>query len=640
MCGITGAVWTRPELAIDALTLNRMTAAISHRGPDDEGTHCEAFQANSIGDIPGVALGFRRLSIIDVAGSHQPLSNEDGSVWIVFNGEIYNYLDLRRRLEGRGHKFRTNGDTETIVHLYEDLGLECFQHLNGMFAIAIWDRKQRRLILARDRLGQKPLYYRRDAGRLLFGSELKTLRMVPGLNWDLDPGAIDEYLTFQYVPHPNTIYRGVRKLPPAHYAVFKDDHLELNCYWNLDPAHETPIREHEAIEVVRERLTDAVRLRLQAEVPLGAFLSGGIDSSIIVALAQSLRSDPIRTFSIGFSVADYDETAYAARVAQHLGTQHTRFEVTPDAVDVLHKLVWHYDEPFGDSSAVPTWYLSELTKREVTVALSGDGGDELFAGYERYRALLLSRRLDQCTFGLFGNLNRVMQWLPDSSRQRSLMRRAKRFCEALGQPPLRRYMNWIQIFSERLRAELYTDGFVEKLPGDDPVEFIQAAWQRVGQRDLITKASLGDMLTYLPCDLNTKVDIASMAHGLEVRQPMLDYRVAEFASALPIGLKYNRGRGKQLLRKAFGERLPGEVFTRAKMGFGVPIADWFKGPLRSLLEETLLNPQALSAAYLKTDVVRRLVQQHVTGQVNHAYRLWTLLFLELWLQRWQKEMRV
>ncbi len=436
------------------------------------------------------------------------------------------------------------------------------------------------------------------------------------------------------MPHPNTIYRGVRKLPPAHYAIYQDDRITIKNYWPIDYTHERKISEAEAINELRTRLTDSVRLRLQADVPLGTFLSGGIDSSIVTALAQSLREDPIRTFSIGFSVADFDETKYAARVAEHLGTKHTRFEVTPDAIQVLEKLVWHYDEPFGDSSAVPTWYLSELTRREVTVALSGDGGDELFAGYDRYRALHLSRLVDRLTLGGFAYLSRFAQWLPDSTRQRSLTRRAKRFCEALGQPPQRRYMNWLQIFPERLRAELYQDDFVAKLPGDDPFEFVAAAWRRVGKRDLMTHASLTDLQTYLPCDLNTKVDIASMAHGLEVRQPFLDYRVAEFAASLPIQLKYRNGRGKHLLKAAFSDRLPSEVFTRAKMGFGVPIADWFRGPLRELVSSTLLSPTAQSLAFLRRDTVQLLVDQHQSGQVNHAYRLWNLLFLEMWLRRW------
>jgi asparagine synthase (glutamine-hydrolysing) len=635
MCGITGAVWNRPDLAVNVPTLERMTESIRHRGPDDAGTFTETFVANPIGDVPGVALGFRRLSIIDLAGGHQPLANEDQSIWVVFNGEIYNFKDLRKRLEGQGHRFSTNSDTETIVHLYEDLGVGCFEHFNGMFAIAIWDRSRRKLVLGRDRIGQKPLFYRHDEGRLLFGSELKALREVAGLNWQVDPGAIDEFLTYQYIPHPNTIYQGVRKLPPAHYAVYQNDRLTVERYWKFDPSHERSTSEAEAIDRVRERLTDSVRLRLQADVPVGAFLSGGIDSSVVVAIAQGLRDDPIRTFSIGFPVADFDETAYAAHVAKHLGTAHQRFEVAPDAVAIIDRLVWHYDEPFADSSAIPTWYLSELTKREVTVALSGDGGDELFAGYDRYRALYFSQLLDRMTFGSLSVAGRALQWLPDSHRQRSLLRRAKRFGAALGQPTMRRYLNWIQIFPERLRADLYRDEFVEQLPGVDPFEFLSAAWRQVGNRDLMTQASLADLLTYLPCDLNTKVDIASMAHGLEVRQPMLDYRFVELASSLPIGLKYRHGRGKWLLKRAFGERLPEEVWTRPKMGFGVPIADWFRGPLRPLLQDRLQSSSAKIQNYFHRQPIDELIQQHLTGQVNHCYRLWALVVLEAWLQRWQ-----
>ena len=432
----------------------------------------------------GIALGFRRLSIIDVEGAAQPMANEDGSVRMVFNGEVYNYKTLRRRLEGSGHHFRNEGDGESIVHLYEDLGTDCFAELNGMFAVGIWDARRSRLVLARDRIGQKPLYYAAVGERIVFGSELKCLAQVPGVCEEIDPGAIDEFLTYQYIPHPGTIWKGVRKLPPGHLLVFEQGRIQIQRYWDFDPTVESSITHGQAVERLCELLTDSVRLRLQSDVPLGSFLSGGIDSSLITALAQTQLDTPVRTFSIGFPVADFDETGYAAQVAGHLGTNHRRFEVRPSGVEIIDKIVWNYDEPFGDSSAVPTWYLSELTRQEVTVALSGDGGDELFAGYERYRALWLSSRLQRWfpVHKLPGI--GLIQRLPDSNKRHSVIRRGKRFLEALGQPAARRYLNWLQIFPESLRAELYTDDFVTQLPGDDPFEFLESCWRQSEDRDV------------------------------------------------------------------------------------------------------------------------------------------------------------
>ncbi|QDV60961.1 asparagine synthase (glutamine-hydrolyzing) [Crateriforma conspicua] len=634
MCGITGAVWTDPNQRIDPDQLLRMTQQIAHRGPDDSQTWRDDHHIDARGKALGVGLGFRRLSIIDLAGARQPMACEDQSIHMVFNGEIYNYQTLRLRLEGAGHRFATNGDGESILHLFEDLGPDCFAQLNGMFAIALWDARQHRLVLARDRIGQKPLYYAVKDGRLVFGSELKCLAAVDGVCDELDLGSIDQYLTYQYVPHPNTIWKGVRKLPPGHYAVFQDGRLSVHPYWTYDPSKQADISRTDAIDRLQELLSDSVRLRMRSDVPFGSFLSGGIDSSLITAIAQQHSDQPLRTFSIGFPVADFDETHYADMVARHLGTRHEKFVVQPSGVDVLDKLVWHYDEPFGDSSAVPTWYLSELTKQHVTVALSGDGGDELFAGYERYHALHLSERLPR----LFP-IHRLpgfslIQRLPDSGRRRSLVRRAKRFAEALGHSSPQRYMNWLQIFSFTMRAQLYNDSFLDRLPPDDPIEFLLAAWDRSEGRDLMTRASTSDVVTYLPCDLMTKVDIAAMAHGLEVRQPMLDYRLVEFAASVPIELKRRGSRGKILLQDAFGSLIPEQIFTRKKMGFGVPIATWFRNELKPMVHDTLLADDARVSQFLRHDAVADLVAAHENHRQNHCYRLWNLLFLELWLRRW------
>ncbi len=634
MCGITGAIWWDEAAAIDPPTLERMTEAVAHRGPDDSQTWHDPAHRDAGGRTLGAALGFRRLSILDLEGARQPMANEDGQVRLVFNGEVYNYRTLRHRLQAAGHRFATEGDGESILHLYEDEGTDCFAQLNGMFAIAIWDARRHRLVLARDRLGQKPLYYAVRDGRLVFGSELKCLAAVPGVCEEIDPAAIDQFLTYQYVPHPGTIWKGVSKLPPGHFAVFRDGQLTVERYWDFDPRRETPIEHGEACERVRDLLTDSVRLRLQSDVPLGAFLSGGIDSSLVTAVAQSLSDQPVRTFSIGFPDADFDETRYAADVARHLGTRHERFEVTPSGVDVIERLAWHYDEPFGDSSAVPTWYLSELTRKHVTVALSGDGGDELFAGYERYRALWLSDRLRK-----FLPIHRLpgldlLGRLPDSDRQRSLPRRVKRFAEALGQPAARRYLNWLQIFPESLRADLYRDDFVATLPPEDPFEFLERCWRRSEGRDLVSRASISDLLSYIPCDLMTKVDIASMAHGLEVRQPMLDYRLVEFAASMPVRHKFRGRRGKLILRDALGDLIPPSIFTRPKMGFGVPIARWFRRELRPLVHDTVLATDARIARFFRPDRVAELVRSHESGERNHGYRLWNLLMLEVWMRRW------
>ncbi len=635
MCGIAGAIWTDPRLTVTESTLSRMTDALTHRGPDDSGNYYQPWRHDLSGQLhPGVALGFRRLSIIDIRGGHQPLSNEDGSIQVVFNGEIFNYRELRRGLEGTGHRFRTDSDTETIVHLYEDLGTECFEKLNGMFAIAIWDSHKEQIILARDRLGKKPLYYSHRSGQLAFASELKSLAMIEDLPRKVDPGAIDLFLTYQYIPHPHTIYQGISKLSPGHFAVYRHDQLKVQNYWHIDWTKTTSMGKAEASDQLRELLTDSVRIRLRSDVPLGTFLSGGVDSSLISAIAQKELSEPVRTFSIGFSEKDFDETHFARMVADKIGSQHQQFEVAPDALQVLDQLAYHFDEPFGDSSAIPTWYLSELTRKQVTVALSGDGGDELFMGYPRYAALWLSEATK--SWNPFSKLlqGKWLQGLPVSDRRNSIVRKLKRYGEALGQSPVRRYMNWIQIFGEASRIELYRDDFVEQLPNRDPVYFIEEAWGRLGKRDLLSKASLGDLQTYLPCDLMTKVDIASMAHSLEVRQPFLDYRLVEWAAALPPELKFRHMKGKRLLRDAFQGLIPDPIWTRPKMGFGVPIAKWFKGPLREKTESLLLSSDARCHQYLRSDAIKGLVERHMSGTSNEAYRLWSLLMLEAWLRRW------
>jgi asparagine synthase (glutamine-hydrolysing) len=641
MCGITGAVWTDPAKALEQQTLRGMIAVLRHRGPDDQGEYVADIGSPPGGGVAprtqsaGVALGHRRLAILDIAGGQQPLSNEDGSIWIVFNGEIYNFRALRQRLEGAGHRFRTQSDTETIVHLYEDKGPDCLGCLNGMFALALWDARQRQLLLARDRLGKKPLVYRVEPGRLLFASELKSLLAVPGMTREISPQAIDAYLTYQYVPHPQTIFCGICKLPPGHYAIYREGRLHVRRYWQPDFNREEDLPAREYAGRLRGLLRSSVELRLQSEAPLGAFLSGGVDSSIVVGLMRELTDAPVRTFSIGFSVPEYDETRYARLVARRFQTLHEEFRVEPHAMEILPRLVWHYDEPFADASAVPTWYVAQLTRQHVTVALTGDGGDELFAGYPRYLAVWLAAWFDRLPAWMRRlAAARIWQRVPASPRQKSLVRRWKRFVEVLGQSPQQRYLDWIAIFKEAQRAALYSDDFLASLPESDPREFLTDAFAASRRRDPVTAASLADLTTYLPCDLMTKVDIASMAHGLECRQPFLDYRVVELAAAMPVGLKFHGGRGKRILREAFADLLPGPIRRRRKMGFGVPLDHWFRNELRDYAREVLFDSRALGRGYFRAEAVRRLWDDHQQGRFDHSARLWALFVLELWHRQW------
>jgi asparagine synthase (glutamine-hydrolysing) len=621
MCGICGIAWTDDREPPETAVLDRMTDVLAHRGPDDRGVWRD----------DGVALGFRRLSIIDLSTGNQPMSNEDGSVWIVFNGEIYNFQALRNRLEGNKHIFRTTSDTETILHLYEDEGPECVERLRGMFAFAIWDSRNRQLMLARDRLGVKPLVYRREPGRIAFASELKSLLQIPDMPRELDATSVDHYLALQYIPHPRTIFRGIHKLPPAHYAIWQDGSLALYRYWELNYNREIAKTEAEYCEQLRATLTEATKLRMIADVPLGAFLSGGIDSTITVGLMQSLADRPVKTFSIGFPVAAFDETRYARLAAQHLKTDHHEFVVEPNCVDILPRLVWHYDEPFADSSAIPTYYVSQLTRQHVTVALTGDAGDELFAGYPRYSAVRLAEYFDRLPWALRATIaSPLWKYLPASVRQKSKRRQFKRLVAHLRESPERRYARWVTIFDEPARAELYSDDFISALDDADPAQFLFAAFARSRRRDIVSRSSFVDIETYLPCDLLSKVDLASMANGLECRSPFLDHHVVELAVAMPISLKMRFLRGKHILKETFRDLLPAAIQKRPKMGFGVPLDSWFRGELASYLQDTLLDSRTLDRGYFRPDAVRQLVKDHLARRWDHSIRLWALLFFEMW----------
>ena len=635
MCGICGAAWTEPALAPEDATLAGMIARIEHRGPDDSGTYRDDH----------AALGFRRLSIVDLSGGHQPLSNEDGTIWTVFNGEIYNFPALRRRLEARGHTLRSAGDTEVLVHLYEDEGPSMFALLRGMFALAIWDAPRRRLVLGRDRLGQKPLLYRPARGRISFASELKSLLALPeaDLPGRVDPLALDRYLTYGYVPHPSTILEGVYKLPPAHYAIWQEGRLELARYWEPDWNREVDQAPGEEVEELRATLDEAVREQMVADVPLGAFLSGGVDSTIIVGLMQRASTRPVKTFSIGFDDPSFDETRFAELAAKALGTEHHSFVIEPRAWETLPALARQFDEPFADSSALPTWHVARETRRHVTVALTGDAGDELFAGYDRYRAVALADWLDRLPDGPRNFLGGpVARALPASVKAKTRVRQVRRLLEGIARSPESRYLGWIAMFDEPSRASLYSDAFLGHLsdvaarnPKEaDPAAVLARAFDAAPRRDPVTRATIVDLLTYLPGDLLVKVDLASMAHGLEARGPFLDHRVVELALAMPIArkLRLRGGRSKVVLKRAFADLLPEEIRDRPKMGFGVPLDRWFRGELKDELRAVLLDPVALARGLFRPEAVARMIDDHAEGRKDNAYRLWALLMLELWFR--------
>jgi asparagine synthase (glutamine-hydrolysing) len=630
VCGITGAIWWNASKGISADVLRRMTDSLQHRGPDAEGQFVIAQDAAD--QRVGVALGHRRLSIIDVAGSVQPLGNEDGSVQIIFNGEIYNYQELRPQLIAAGHQFRTDGDTEVIVHLYEEYGLDFVQHLRGMFVLAIWDSNRQRLILARDRIGQKPLHYRLEDGRLSFASELKSLLQIPDIPRRLNHASVLRFLTLQYVPHPHSILEGFNKLPPASLGVLENDQLTVRQYWS-PPFDEPDLGRTNIVDwkdELRDTLTEAVRLRLRSDVPLGAFLSGGVDSTIISGLMQSLLDQPVKTFSIGFPVAAYDERSYARQAAAHLGTEHHEAVVNPDALSTLPQLIWHYDEPFGDSSAIPTMYLARMTREHVTVALTGDAGDELFCGYDRYRAVRIAARLDLAPRWTKQLCGAIAGWLPTSVRQKSFRRRLKRLVEVLAQQPEQRYLSWITIFDRVRLQALVTEELWSASELADPAECISDAYRMCPNRDFITRTTATDVATYLPCDILTKVDIATMSVGLEGRSPLLDHKVVELAARMPMAVKQTSRGGKRVLIETFSDLIPADIQTRRKMGFGVPIDHWFRDELKPLLHDILLSSRCLDRGLLRPDVVRQLVTEHTSGVRDHAYRLWNLLCLELW----------
>lgn len=623
MCGIVGLV-RNDGLDVDQALLGRMCAAISHRGPDDDG-----FYVNG-----PIGLGMRRLSIIDLKSGQQPIHNQDRTAWIVFNGEIYNYRELREKLEKLGHTFYTNSDTEAIIHAYDRYGPDCPKHLRGMFAFAIWDERTQELFLARDRVGKKPLLYAQANGQLIFGSEFSALLLHPDIGRDVDFQALDHYLSFMCVPAPLTAYRSIQKLEPGHTLRWRKGTLTVERYWQPDFSKKIVVSEEEAGERAIEILRDSVRVRLMSEVPLGAFLSGGIDSSAVVALMSEVSSDPVKTFSIGFEEQDFSELHHARRVAEHVGADHHEFIVRPDALEVLPLLVEHYGEPFADSSAIPTYYVARETRKHVTVALNGDGGDESFAGYERYAAMRLAEVYYRLPAIMRGSLvEPAVGLIPTSEGRRSRVRDAKRFLRAASLPKVDRYLRWVSVFDRDAKADLYSESFKNETANAHASALLDPWFAKANGAGIVDAAQLADIMTYLPNDLLVKVDIATMAVSLEARSPFLDHHVIEFAASLPERLKLRGLTTKYLLKRVLKKLLPAENLQRRKMGFGVPIGHWFRGKLQPFLRETLLSEKALNRGLFRPQAVSRLVELHTHSERDYSHQLWTLLMLELWFER-------
>lgn len=630
MCGIAGVLFADPSRPVERGVLQAMGNRIAHRGPDAEGFWQE----------PGIGLVHRRLSIIDLAGGDQPIGNEDGSVQVVYNGEIYNYQALRADLEGRGHRFRTSSDTEILVHLYEEVGERLVERLRGMFALALWDRQRRRLLLARDRVGLKPLYVYRHADQFVFASELKPLLACPGVPRELDPAALEDYLTWGMVPGTRTIFRGVSKLPPAHTLLIspEDWNAAPRRYWQLRLQPDPRPTPDEWQEAVLAKLQETVRLHLIADVPVGAFLSGGIDSSLMVALAAGQTQGPLQTFSMGFAEEAFSELPHARAVARQFSTRHTEEIVTPDAVRLVEELTHHYDEPFADPSAVPTYLVSRLAARSVKVVLTGDGGDEAFGGYARYahdlKEAAWRRRLPAWVRRLaLRPLARIWpkaDWLPRHLR-------AKTFLTNLALDPGPAYANTLSLCRRPLRRQLLAADVAARLNGYEPEQAVLAGFSNAPPGDELGGMIAADVALLLPDDFLVKVDRASMAHGLEARPPLVDHELLELAARIPSEWKVHQGQTKWLLRQTARRVLPPAISERPKQGFDVPLDEWFHGPLVEVFEETVLRPQAQVADLLQQRRIRGLFRAHRTGTGRHGGLLWALLMLARWAEHYLAE---
>ncbi len=619
MCGIAGQA--RAGGPVAGATVAAMCAAQEHRGPDSRGLHVEG----------PVGLGIQRLRVIDVETGDQPIYSEDRDVVVVLNGEIYNYAELRADLLRRGHRLATKGDTEVIAHLYEEHGVDCVHHLRGMFCFALWDERRRRLLVARDRVGKKPLFYSFRGGVLSFASELTALMADPEVPRDVDPEAIDAYLTFGYVPAPLSAFRAVRKLPPAHRLIFEAGHLSVERYWQLDFADKRRFASDEEMhEAIREELRAAVRRRMVADVPVGAFLSGGIDSSAVVAAMAEQSPTPVKTFSIGFGDEAFNELPRARQIAQRFSTDHHELVVEPDAVELLPKMVRHYGEPFGDHSALPSFYLAEMAREHVTVALNGDGGDECFAGYQRYSSNLLAARLEGVPAGLRRRLAAAGRRAEPPRTGGTRLQRAQRFATRLDGDRESRYLAQVSTFDHLTRRGLYGPALATATLDFEAERALLDPWREASGTDLVDQLLEVDTTVYLPGDLLTKIDIATMAHSLEARSPLLDQEFMELAAAIPADQKAHGSQRKIALKGALRGWIPDDILDGRKQGFELPVASWLRDDLAPYAREVLLDPAATERGWLNPTAVERLLDEHRNGTLDHGKRIWTLLNLELW----------
>lgn len=619
MCGIAGMFGPEGSMSTDHRreTIAQMCRVIEHRGPDEDGFHIDG----------GLAMGMRRLSIIDLFTGRQPISNEDGSIWIVFNGEIYNFKELRDDLIRRGHTFETGTDTEVIVHLYEDEGENCVDRLRGMFAFAIWDKRERKLFIARDRVGVKPLHYCITGETLVFASEIKSILQHPGVTREVNLEAISDFLTFGYVPDPASAFRGIFKLEPGHTLTFKDGRLTTRRYWDFDyqdVASEPARDESYYTERIRELIAESVKLRLISDVPLGAFLSGGIDSSTVVAMMARQMDRPVKTFSIGFTESSFDELHYARITAKHFNTEHHEYIVTPDVCKLVDEIIWHHDEPFADVSSIPTYIVSKMAREHVTVILSGDGGDELFGGYDRY---LVDRKRQ-----MFG-------YIPGFLRRNLMLRASRAIPRAMyGKNFLRnaaldsdaRYVDSISCFDEDSKRHLLSREVRARLNGRDSSCEFRRLLSMPQTPERLDRLLYLDSKTYLPGDILTKVDRMSMAHSIEAREPLLDHKLIEFVQTIPASLKLRGSVGKHILKSAVRGLIPDEIIGRRKQGFGVPIRRWFNNELRELLQDTLTDARTQQRGYFNQSMVDAILREHLSGRRDNSSHLWSLLMLEMW----------
>jgi asparagine synthase (glutamine-hydrolysing) len=619
VCGIAGQA-RRDGKAVSPELVHAMCARLEHRGPDSRGVHADG----------PIGLGIQRLAVIDLVTGDQPVQNEDRSVTVVLNGEIYNYRELRKRLAANGHRLATGGDTEVIAHLYEEEGAACVDSLVGMFAFALWDERRRRLLIGRDRLGKKPLFYAQREGAISFASELWALLADGEVPREVDPEALDRFFTFGYVPGPHSALRAIRKLPPASILEWQDGELKVERYWKLDYSATLDISsEEEAGGLVRDALREAVRRRMVADVPLGAFLSGGIDSTAVVAAMAEQSSDPVKTFSIGFEAESFDELPFAREVAERFDTDHHELVVRPSAVELLPKIVRHHGEPFADHSAIPSFYLAEMTCRHVTVALNGDGGDEAFGGYSRYAHAGLMHRLDRVPALLRRGVAAAGQRVRADGELTSVRNRIRRASAQLPLSPEQRYVLAMSRSGPALAEAVYTPDFRDSL-AESPAEVIAAPWSESNAAGLVDRMLDVDQQTYLPGDLLAKMDIATMAYGLEARSPLLDHELLEMAAAMPARFKVNGSEKKIALRASLRGLVPDSLIDRRKQGFQVPMAEWLRTDLREMAHETLLGERARGRGYLRRDAVEGLLNRHQAGEEDNSAALWSFLVFELW----------